>query len=152
MCVRLRDSIIAVLARDVDRVEKARNIADAIRQFRNCRWVGLYDVGHELVSIIAYSGPSAPAYPQFPITKGLTSSAIQERKTIAVGDVRTDPRYLIAFGNTLSEIIIPVLDEKIGAVVGTIDVESEQATAFSDEDREMLEECAQAALPLWMGR
>jgi len=44
--------------------------------------------------------------------------------------VRNDPRYLTAFGNTLSEIIIPVLDEKNGAVVGTIDVESERANAF----------------------
>src|SRR6266567_5670862 len=41
-----------------------------------------------------------------------------------------DPRYLTAFGNTLSEIIIPVLDEKSSVVVGTIDVESEQANAF----------------------
>jgi putative methionine-R-sulfoxide reductase with GAF domain len=38
-----------------------------------------------------------------------------------VGDVRIDSRYLTAFGNTLSEIIIPVLDDKTGAVIGTID-------------------------------
>ena len=135
-----------------DRAEKARRIADTVRQFRDYRWVGVYDVGPELVSIIAYSGPEAPAYPQFPITKGLSGSAIRDKKTVVVGDVRNDPRYLTAFGNTLSEIIIPVLDEKTGAVVGTIDVESEQADAFSDEDQEMLEDCAGSALPLWTER
>jgi putative methionine-R-sulfoxide reductase with GAF domain len=69
----------------------------------------------------AYSGPSAPAYPQFPVTKGLTGVAVREKRVVVVGDVRTDSRYLTAFGSTLSEIIIPVLDEKTGAVVGTIE-------------------------------
>lgn len=142
-------SIRSILASSSLRVEKAQKFADLIRDMRNYRWVGVYDVDPELVFIIAYSGPSAPAYPQFPVTKGLTSTAIREQQTVVVGDVASDPRYLTAFGSTLSEIIIPVLDEKTGAVVGTIDVESEQANAFSEEDRRMLEECARAARPLW---
>ena len=68
-----------------------------------------------------------------------------------VGDVRNDRRYLTAFGSTLSEIIVPVLDDSM-AVVGTIDVESERPSAFSEEDRELLEQCAKAALPLWLTR
>ncbi len=142
--------IASILATRADRTAKARKIADFIRSLRSYRWVGVYDVGPELVSIIAYSGPSAPAYPQFPVTKGLTGAAIREKKTVVVGGVRNDPRYLTAFGNTLSEIIIPVPDEKTGAVVGTIDVESELANAFSDEDRRMLEDCASVARPLWV--
>ena len=148
MRTTITDSIISVLAMQADRAEKARRIADIIRQFCDYRWVGVYDVGPELLSIIAYSGSGAPAYPQFPITKGLTGSAIRDKKTVVVGDVRGDSRYLTAFGNTLSEIIIPVLDEKSGAVVGTIDVESEQANAFSDEDQKMLEDCAVSVFPL----
>jgi L-methionine (R)-S-oxide reductase len=141
--------IASILATRADRTEKARKIADFIRSLGSYRWVGVYDVGAELVSIIAYSGPRAPAYPQFPVTKGLTGAAIREKKPVVVGDVRNDPRYLTAFGNTLSEIIIPVFDVKTGAVVGTIDVESEPANAFSDEDQKTLEDCARAALQLW---
>ena len=37
-------------------------------------------------------------------------------------------------------------------VIGTVDVESEQANAFSARDQQMLEQCAQAALPLWLLR
>jgi GAF domain-containing protein len=144
------DAITAVLHSNVGRSEKARRIAEEIRNLRAYRWVGIYDVGLEMVSIIAYSGPGAPAYPQFPVTKGLTGAAVRQKKIVIVGDVRTDPRYLTALGSTLSEIIIPVLDEKTGAVVGTIDVESEKANAFSAQDREMLEGCARAARPLWM--
>jgi L-methionine (R)-S-oxide reductase len=121
-----------------------------IRALGAYRWVAVYDVSAELVSIIAWSGPGAPAYPTFPVTKGLTSSAIREKSTVVVGDVRSDPRYLTAFGSTLSEIIIPILDPRDSRVVGTIDVESEKANAFSDVDRKTLEECAQAALALWI--
>ena len=66
-----------------------------------------------------------------------------------VADVRKDPRYLTAFGTTLSEIIVPVLDPQRGEVIETIDVESEQADAFSARDQQLLEECAMEALPLW---
>ena len=88
-------------------------------------------------------------FPQFPVTNGLTGSAIRDKKTVVVGDVASDPRYLTAFGSTRSEIIIPVLDKKTGAVIGTIDVESEQANAFSEEDQKRLEHCARIAGPLW---
>jgi putative methionine-R-sulfoxide reductase with GAF domain len=108
-------------------------------------------VSPELVSVIAWSGSAAPAYPVFPVTKGLTASAIKEKATIVVGDVSKDPRYLTCKGTTLSEIIIAIVSARDGNVVGTIDVESEQASAFSDWDRHLLEQCAQAALPLWFG-
>lgn len=141
--------IPAVLSHSGSRVEKGAKIAELIRQSRSYRWVGMYDVDAELVSIVAFSGPSAPTYPQFPTTKGLTESAIREKRTIVVGDVSGDRRYLTAFGSTLSEIVIPVIDETSGAVVGTIDVESERKNAFSAEDQAMLEECARTARPLW---
>jgi GAF domain-containing protein len=132
-----------------DRIERARQLAEVVRGLRDYRWTGVYDVGKEMVSIIAYSGPGAPAYPSFPTSKGLTGFAIREKATVVVADVREDPRYLTAFGTTRSEIIVPVLDPQRGEVIGTIDVESEHADAFSSGDQQLLEECAKAALPLW---
>ena len=96
-------------------------------------------------------GPNAPEFPTFPVTKGLTGAAIQQKKAVIVGDVRTDPRYLTAFGSTLSEIIVPVLSPD-GRVLGTVDVDSPNVNAFTDRDREMIEQCIQAALPLWLLR
>jgi len=52
------------------------------------------------------------------------------RKTVNVGDVVADGRYLTAFGTTKSEIIVPVLDGGGENVVGTIDVESEKPNRF----------------------
>jgi len=144
------DSIQLIVSGAENRVVKARKIAEVIRNFGPYRWVGLYDVGRDEVSIIAYTGPSAPAYPTFPIGKGLTGSAIKEKTTVVVGDVAKDPRYLPAFGSTKSEIIIPILDSRRGMVVGTVDVESERTDAFSDTDRKALEDCAIAASSLWI--
>jgi putative methionine-R-sulfoxide reductase with GAF domain len=133
-----------------DRAVKAKRLAELIQKLGEYRWVGIYDVGPETVSIVGWCGPGAPAHPSFSVTKGLTGSAIESKKAVVVGDVRNDPRYLTAFGSTLSEIIVPVLHPGDGRVVGTVDVESERVNAFSPRDREMIEQCAQAALPLWL--
>ena len=135
-----------------DRAERAKRLAELIRKLGDYRWVGVYDVGAEDVSIIAWSGPSAPEHPTFPVSQGLTGAAIREKRTVIVGDVRTDPRYLRTFSTTLSEIIVPVFAPGEQRVIGTVDVESEQANAFSSRDQQLIEQCAQAALPLWLLR
>jgi putative methionine-R-sulfoxide reductase with GAF domain len=135
-----------------DRVEKAKRLAELIRKLGSYRWVGVYDVGTETVDAIAWSGAGAPEHPSFPASQGLTGAAVQERRAVIVGDVRADSRYLTAFGSTLSEIIVPVLSPAGGHVIGTIDVESDQLNAFSASDQQMIERCAEAALPLWLLR
>ncbi len=140
------------------RAERAKRLAELIRKLGEYRWVGVYDVDAENVSIIAWGGPGAPEHPTFPVTKGLTGAAIREKKAVVVGDVRNDPRYLTTLsnnqsgGSTLSEIIVPVLAPGDDRVIGTVDVESEQANAFGPRDQQMIEQCAQAALPLWLLR
>ena len=120
---------------------------------RSVAWVLIggwfYEVGSNWVSIIAWSGSGAPAHSTFPISKGLTGSAIQRKTTVVVGDVRKDTRYLTAFGTTLSEILIPAFDPQKGNVIGTINVESDRLDAVSEQDRELLERCARSALSIW---
>jgi len=144
------NQILMTAAGSDDRAVKAKRLAELIQKLGEYRWVGIYDVGPETVSLLGWSGPGAPEHPSFPVTRGLTASAIETKKAVMVGDVRNDPRYLTAFGSTVSEIIVPVLHPGDGRVVGTVDVESEKVDAFSTRDREMIEQCAQAALPLWL--
>jgi putative methionine-R-sulfoxide reductase with GAF domain len=135
-----------------DRSTQAKRLAELVQKLGDYRWVGVYDVLPDLVSIIGWSGPSAPEHPEFPTNKGLTGAAIQQKKAVIVGDVRTDPRYLTAFGSTLSEIIVPVLAPGGDRVIGTVDVESEHANEFSERDQQLIQQCTQAALPLWLLR
>jgi putative methionine-R-sulfoxide reductase with GAF domain len=148
---RLLTELSLLVAQEGDRHSRANAIAEAIRAAGAYRWTGIYDVDVRkgLVSNVAWSGSGAPQYPTFPVTQGLTSRVIASRKTVNVGDVASDPDYLTALATTRSEIIIPVLDAAGDCVLGTIDVESEQAHAFDLASQEHLEKCAKALRAFW---
>ena len=147
--LRLLDELGRALRSGDGRKATAERIAETIRSAGDYRWVGIYEVSGEEIAVIGWSGPGEPAYPRFPITQGLSGTAVSSGEAVVVGDVTTDPRYLTAFGSTRSEIIVPVIEPATGKVVGTIDVESEHKNAFTDVDRATLERCAAAIANLF---
>jgi len=148
---RLLEQVSRVLEGDGDREQKAAGVAGAIRRAGGYRWVGLYAVTEEEIANLAFDGPGAPAHPRFPVTQGLSGAAVASGQTVVVGDVRKDPRYLRAFGSTRSEMIVPVLGRVGRKVIGTIDVESEEVDAFSEEECVSLERSAAAVTVLFEG-
>jgi L-methionine (R)-S-oxide reductase len=144
-------SLSAIVSHADNRVATLKLVADLIKSRGGYRWVGLYDIDRMagVVRNIVWSGRVPPEHPTFPITKGLTGAAIAGRETINVGDVTADPRYLTALSNTRSEIVVPIFDPAGESVVGTLDVESETANAFSTETQQILERCAEVIRPLW---
>ena len=128
---------------------RARRIAELIREAGGYRWVGIYEVTSNEIAAIAWSGGGDPAFPRFPVTQGLNGAAVSSGKTVIVGDVVQDSRYLTTLGNTRSEMIVPVRNES-GTIVGTIDVESEIVDRFKDADRELIERCATEVEVLWL--
>jgi putative methionine-R-sulfoxide reductase with GAF domain len=121
---------------------RARSTAELIRLRTGRRWVGIYRVRGDDVRNLGWSGPAAPAYPNFPITQGLTGAAILARASVLSNDVGNDPRYLTNQDTTGSELIVPVLDGD--HVVGTLDIEDERIGAFTDEDQALFEQVAHA--------
>jgi L-methionine (R)-S-oxide reductase len=148
----LLSQISEIVAKWGPRMERLQQVAATLRQSAGYRWVGLYDVDASRGEVrnLVWDGPAAPEYPTFPITKGLTSSAIAKKRTVNVGDVGADPRYLTALGSTRSEIIVPISNDQ-GEVVGTIDVESERSNAFDQSTERLLEDCAVLLRPLFAG-
>jgi len=106
------------------------------------RWVGIYQIVRDDFLIVAGTGDRPPTYARFPITQGLCGVAAEARETLIVGDVRKDARWLPAFWTTQSEIVVPIMSEKNGRVLGVIDAESEKLDAFGDDDRDFLEHVA----------
>jgi putative methionine-R-sulfoxide reductase with GAF domain len=151
---KLTDKLQGIVRENLSREARAALIAEAIRDEGAYRSVGIYDVDIErgLVSNLAWSGPGAPAYPAFPVSKGLTSRAIAGKKTVNVGEVSTDADYLTALGSTRAEIIVPVLDPSGDSVIGTLDVESERANAFDSASERLLEQCARVLRDFWTAR
>jgi len=79
---------------------------------------------------------------RMPLTgKGLSVKAVNEERTIIVGDLRSDPFFIRGSLDSLSEIDVPIILEN--EVFGTLNVESMELDAFSDEDARLLEVLAQ---------
>jgi L-methionine (R)-S-oxide reductase len=122
--------------------ETVKRAAEMVRAERGYRWVGVYKVSRGDFVIVAGTGDEPPTYARFPITQGLCGAAAESGRTLIVGDVRKDPRWLPAFWTTQSEIVVPIVSEKDGHVLGMIDVESDQLNAFTDDDTDFLEHVA----------
>jgi GAF domain-containing protein len=116
----------------------AARAAEEIRRAGGYRWVGIYTVLEREIAVVAWSGPGAPTHPRFPRERGLNGAAVRTGEPIVVQDVAADPRYLPTLGGTRAEAIVPVRSPSSGAVVGTIDVESDRVGAFTDADRALL--------------
>ena len=144
------EALRGCLRREAPREVRAMDAARVIREAGPFRWVGLYEVHADEIAVLAWDGPSAPSHPRFPVTQGLNGAAVSSRKPVIVQDVSRDPRYLATLGSTMAEMIVPVRTAS-GAVVGTIEVESERVGAFTQADQALLEACAPVLLPLWPG-
>ena len=75
---------------------------------------------------------------EVPLHKGITGNAAAERRSVRVGDVRRDPRYVEIpnSDNVRSELVIPLLlDERL---IGVLDLESTQFNAFTAENERLL--------------
>ena len=138
-----------ILQSNQGKEQKAKLIAEKIRDAKGYSWVGLYDVTPKDIHLISYAGRSEPTFTSFPNDKGLNGRANLEKRTVIVNDIDRDEDYLLTFSDTQSEIVVPIFGTDGKIVKGTIDVESEQENAFSKEDAAFLEECAIAIQTLW---
>lgn len=139
-CKKLQEIGAFALAGGCSR-KQMKQVVEMIRLARSYRWVGVYKIVKEDFVILSGTGDEPPAYPRFPITQGLCSTALDTGKPIIVGDVRRDPRYLPTFHTTRSEIIVPMVNDR-RRIVGMLDAESEKVNAFDQEDRQFLERAA----------
>lgn len=142
-------SFTIILQSNQERKEKAKLIAEKIRNTKGYSWVGLYDVKEKNIELISFAGRSEPTFISFPNDKGLNGRANMEKKTVIVNDIDKDEDYLLTFSNTQSEIVVPVFATGTKEVKGTIDVESENENAFDKEDAAFLEDCANSIQSLW---
>jgi GAF domain-containing protein len=103
-------------------------------------WVGIYLVEEDELVLHNFLGRPTP-HQRIPLGEGICGSAITENDTIIVNDVKNDARYLACSLETASEIVVPV---RVGTrPVAEIDIDSDEADAFNQEDRTFLEGIAQ---------
>jgi GAF domain-containing protein len=73
---------------------------------------------------------------RIPMGDGITGWAAAHRRTLRVNNVLQDARYIEGSPNTRSEIAIPLLYRS--ELLGVLNVESEQISAYAENDEELL--------------
>ena len=107
-------------------------------------WVGFYmlEAGASPPTLVLgrYQG-AMTVHTRIALNQGICGAAASSGKTVVVDDVKKDPRYLACSLETKSEIVVPIFVH--GKVAGELDIDSHFLAAFGDEDRELVEYCAQ---------
>ncbi|HVW77148.1 MAG TPA: GAF domain-containing protein [Alloacidobacterium sp.] len=107
-------------------------------------WTGFYMLDPEnSETLVLGSFRGAPTeHVRIPVNQGICGAAVAQNATVIVDDVNADPRYLACSLETKSEIVVPIRVN--GNVVGEIDIDSHNPAAFSQQDKDFLEQCAHA--------
>jgi L-methionine (R)-S-oxide reductase len=137
--------------READRLSAASGSAQQLmesictllhEQMLKYNWVGFYmlEANSDMLVLGPFQGAMTP-HTRIPLHQGICGAAASSGKTVVVDDVSKDARYLACSLETKSEIVVPIFVR--GKVVGELDIDSHFPSAFTKEDRELVEHCAQ---------
>ena len=103
--------------------------------------VALVNPTSQLLDIEAAQGlPGSAAQLKLRVGEGITGWVVRHGKPARVGDVRKDHRYVELRPEVRSELAVPLHVQ--GEVRGVINVDSDRADAFDENDQQLLEELA----------
>jgi L-methionine (R)-S-oxide reductase len=125
-----------------------RVVEELHNRFSHYDWVGVYwldEAAGELV-LGPWIGPEATEHTRIPVGEGICGAAAASGQTEIIDDVDADSRYLACFATTRSEIVVPIFAE--GRVVGEIDIDGSDPSAYDGTDARFLEEVAAYLAPL----
>lgn len=131
-------SIKALLANENDAIAAlATVVCELHHAFAYYHWTGFYRVvAPRHLKIGPYQGTHGCI--DIPFERGVCGKAARDKATQLVPDVEKFEGHIACSSTTRSEIVVPVLDAR-GAVLGVLDVDSNDFDAFDRVDQEELE-------------
>ncbi|HEY3859642.1 MAG TPA: GAF domain-containing protein [Gammaproteobacteria bacterium] len=119
-----------------DLVANAANFSALLyHSLPDVNWVGFYFMkGGELL-VGPFQGK--PACVHIALGKGVCGTAAQTRKTQLVPDVNAFPGHIFCDGDSLSELVVPLVRDDV--VIGVLDLDSPKLARFDAEDQQGLE-------------
>ncbi|MCC5999670.1 MAG: GAF domain-containing protein [Pararhodobacter sp.] len=95
-------------------------------------WTGFYRVTEpEVLKIGPYQGGHGCL--TIPFSRGVCGAAARTGQVQRVADVEAFPGHIACSASTRSELVLPVFDAR-GTVIGVLDIDSDQADAFTEQD------------------
>ncbi len=123
---------------DVD--ELINKIADAVKSTIDCHIFSILLLDEQTKRlqprIVFRLNTQAFEKYDVPLGEGLVGVAALENKPVRVGDASADGRYINVHGETVSEMVIPLVSK--GHVIGVLDLESRKKDYFTDYHQRLL--------------
>jgi L-methionine (R)-S-oxide reductase len=141
---QLVDDILKAVAdkeTEKDILKAAVELIDAFSDGFN--WTGFYMMRGGVLEVGPYIGP-VTEHTRIELNQGICGAAASQKKTVLIDDVNSDPRFLACSLSTRSEIVVPLMDGD--NCLGEIDIDSDQPSFFTEDDRLMLESVAEVVV------
>lgn len=128
----------AVLVGISDRIAVMATMSAVLHHGFGFLWTGFYQVldPGRLLVVGPYQGTLGCLTIEF--GRGVCGRAAATGRTVIVPDVREDPGHIVCDARSLSEIVVPVFDERHG-LIAVLDIDADTVRAFGDDDAAGLE-------------
>lgn len=126
-----------------DLVANAANFTSLLyHSLPDLNWVGFYFMKDGELLVGPFQGK--PACVHIALGKGVCGASAQKQETLLVPDVNKFPGHIFCDGDSLSEMVVPLIQE--GRLLGVLDLDSPKLARFDQEDKQGVEALAQAFL------
>ena len=132
----LLPQVKALISDEQDLIANLANICAALKEQFGWLWVGFYVVKNEELVLGPFQGPVACT--RIRKGRGVCGAAWEQAKTLIVPDVEKFPGHIACSSSSKSEIVVPIIRNKI--VTGVLDVDSNKLSDFDNTDKKYLEE------------
>ena len=129
----------ALLEDESDFIANAANTASLIyHTLPDINWAGFYLCREEQLVLGPFQGK--PACRRIDLGRGVCGTAAAERSTLVVADVREFPGHIACDPESISEIVVPLVQG--GRLIGVLDIDSPTPGRFDEKDRKGVEAIA----------
>ncbi|PKM94380.1 MAG: hypothetical protein CVU84_09930 [Firmicutes bacterium HGW-Firmicutes-1] len=137
MYKQLLMSAKGLMAGERDMIANLANLSSLIyHTMEEVNWAGFYL--HKTNQLVLGPFHGRPACIRIDLGKGVCGNAAKNRETIVVYNVHKFEGHIACDGETLSEIVVPMIANE--ELIGVLDIDSIRIGKFDDVDKRFLEE------------
>ncbi|MFN2108196.1 MAG: PAS domain S-box protein, partial [Anaerolineae bacterium] len=131
----LLNHVRTTLARKLDLPTIFHDVVEAIAETFGYTLVSLF-LRQDDDLVLQHQVGYDQVFERIPVSKGVSGRVARTGEPILLQDAHTDPAFIEAVPNTASEVCVPLIDQN--QVVGILNIESNDPTALTEADLELL--------------
>ena len=135
--LRIYGQLLKLVNKTSDPTARMATIAAVLHhKFDYYFWTGFYRLINDQLTVVCYQGSVACL--ELAAHTGVCWSALDGKETVIVNDVDSFEGHIACDSKSVSEIVIPVIDQA-GQITAVLDVDSKELAVFDEIDAEWLE-------------